>query len=111
MGCFHEEHLDMLRQADRQKVDGLQQLWRDHLLMGVHRKKDGFDEASFVLLYPAVNITCEEALPTYRHCLSDTHTFEAWTLEAFVDCLLQRTDDKWARLFYDRYLDLSRLPL
>jgi len=111
MGCFHEEHLDTLRQATRRQADGLQQVWRDHLLTGAHRKVDGFDDAYFVLLYPAVNITCEEALPTYRQCLSDTRTFEAWTLEAFVSCLQQRTDDDWVRLFYDRYLDLSRLPL
>ena len=111
MGCFHEEHLDTLRQAGQPKADGLQQLWRDHLLMGVWRKAGGFDEACFVLLYPAVNTTCEQATADYRHCLSDTRTFEAWTLEAFVACLRQRTEAKWVRLFYDRYLDLSRLPL
>ena len=111
MGCFHEERLDRLRQAGRQQVDGLQQLWRDHLLTGSHRKEDGFADACFVLLYPAVNTTCEAALPTYRHCLSDARTFEAWTLEAFVSCLRQHTDDDWVQLFYDRYLDLSRLPL
>ena len=110
MGCFHEEHLEKLRQS-RQKADGLQQMWRDHLLMGAHREVDGFDDACSVLLYPAVNTTCEAAVADYRHCLSDAGTFEAWTLEAFVACLRQHTDAAWGRLFYDRYLDLSRLPL
>ena len=106
MGCFHEEHLDTLRQASP-----LEQLWRDHLLVGAHHKVDGFDDACFVFLYPAVNTDCASAVMAYRHCLSDTRTFEAWTLEAFVACLRQRTKAKWAKSFYDRYLDLSRLPL
>ena len=110
MGCFHKEHLDTLRQARRQKVNGLQQMWRDHLLMGAHRKEDGFADACSVLLYPAVNTACEAAVADYRHCLSDACTFEAWTLEAFVACLRQHTDAEWVRLFCDRYLDLSRLP-
>ena len=106
MGCFHKEHLDTLRQAGP-----LQQMWRDHLLMGAHRKEDGFADACSVFLYPEVNTACEEAVADYRHCLSDARTFEAWTLEAFVACLRQHTDAAWGRLFYDRYLDLSRLPL
>ena len=106
MGCFHEEHLAMLR-----KANPLEQLWRNHLLMGAHRRADDFDEAAFVFLYPEVNTVCSEAAVAYRHCLSDTRTFEAWTLETFVSCLRQRTKAKWVRLFYDRYLDLSRLPL
>ena len=96
----------MLREANP-----LEQMWRDHLLVGAHHKEDGFDDACFVLLYPTVNISCEAAVAAYRHCLSEACTFEAWTLEAFVACLRQRTDAEWGRLFYDRYLDLSRLPL
>ena len=111
MGCFHEEHLDTLRQASRRKADGLQQLWRDHLLMGTWCKADGFDDACFVLLYPAVNTTCEKAVAAYRHCLRDARTFEAWTLETFVSSLRKYADKKWVQQFYDRYLDFSRLPL
>ncbi len=111
MGCFHEERLDTLRQADQPKVDGLQQLWRDHLLMGVWCKAGGFDDACFVLLYPAVNTTCEQAVADYRNCLSDARTFEAWTLETFVSSLRKYTDAEWVRRFDSRYLDLNRLPL
>lgn len=111
MGCFHEEHLDTLRQATRRRVDGLQQMWRDHLLMGAHRKVDGFDDACSVLLYPAVNTTCEAAVAAYQQCLSDVRTFEAWTLETFVSSLRKYTDDEWVRRFNDRYLALSRLPV
>ena len=111
MGCFHEEHLDRLRQVGCRRVDGLQQMWRDHLLMGAHRQEDGFADACSVFLYPAVNTTCETAVAAYRQCLSDDRTFEAWTIESFVSCLRQRTDAEWVQLFYDRYLDLSRLPL
>ena len=111
MGCFHEEHLNTLRQASRQKPDGLQQMWRDHLLMGAHLKESGFVDACFVLLYPAVNTTCEATVVAYQQCLSDGRTFEAWTLETFVSSLRKYTDAEWVRLFYDRYLDFSRLPL
>ena len=110
MGCFHEERLDTLRQADQPKADGLQQIWRDHLLMGAWCKAGGFDDACSILLYPAVNTTCEQAVADYRHCLSDTHTFEAWTLETFVSSLRKYTDAEWVRRFDDRYLALSRLP-
>ena len=111
MGCFHEEHLDTLRQVGRRRVNALQQLWRDHLLMGAYRRVNNLDDACSVLLYPEVNTTCAAVAAAYRQCLSDPHTFEAWTLEAFVSCLRRHTDAEWVRLFYDRYLDLGRLPL
>ena len=111
MGCFHEERLATLRQVGWRRVSALQQLWRDHLLMGVHRKVNKFDDACSVFLYPEVNTTCAAVAADYRQCLRDPHTFEAWTLEAFVACLRQHTDADWVQLFYDRYLDLNRLPL
>ena len=81
-GCFHKERLATLRQAGP-----LQQMWRDHLLVGAHHKVDGFDDACFVFLYPEVNTACAAAVAAYRHCLSDARTFEAWTLETFVSGL------------------------
>ena len=105
-GCFHKEHLDTLRQAGP-----LQQMWRDHLLVGAHHKVDGFDDACFVFLYPEVNTACASAVASYRQCLSDARMFEAWTLKTFVSSLRKYTDAEWGRLFYDRYLDFSRLPL
>ena len=106
MGCFHTEHLATLRQAGP-----LQQMWRDHLLVGAHRQVDGFADACFVVLYPEVNTPCAQAVAAYRQCLSDARTFEAWTLETFVSRLRKHTDADWVQLFYDHYLDLSRLPL
>ena len=106
MDCFHKKGLQELRQAGR-----LQQMWRDHLLVGAHRKEDKFDEACFVFLYPEVNTACSSAVEEYGKCLSDIDTFDAWTLDDFVACLKRHTDAEWVRLFHDRYLDLSRLPL
>jgi len=111
MDCFREEHLDTLRQCGQRRVSALQQMWRDHLLMGAHRKVDGFEEACSVLLYPEVNTTCEAAVAAYLQCLSDVRTFEAWTLETFVFSLRKYNDAEWVRRFDDRYLDLSRLPV
>ena len=49
MECFHEAKLGELRGSR------LQQIWRDHLLMGVHKDVDGFEDAFFVLLHPEAN--------------------------------------------------------
>lgn len=106
MGCFQESSLSRLQQAGP-----LQQMWRDHLLTGAHRKVDGFDDACFVMIYPELNIACSSAVDAYRGCLTNSDTFEAWTLESFVACLNRHTDAEWVRLFHDRYLDMSRLPL
>ena len=49
MGCFKESNREDL------KVQPLQQVWRDHLLAGIHRIADGFEEGFFVFLYPEKN--------------------------------------------------------
>ena len=106
MGCFRKEQLRTLREPGP-----LQQIWRDHLLVGSHRRVDGFNEACFVLVYPEVNAACASALELYKNCLVECDTFDAWTLEEFVDCLGRHTDAEWVREFQDRYLNLERLPL
>ena len=106
MGCFREGALATLR-----RPGPLQQMWRDHLLVGSHREVDGFDESCFVFLYPEVNTACSSAVKSYTSCLSDLDTFAAWTLDDFVACLARHTDAEWVRLFRERYLDLSRLPV
>ena len=106
MGCFREASLPTLRQAGP-----LQQMWRDHLLSGSHRKSDGFADACFVMVYPELNTACSRAIDAYKGCLRSSDTFDAWTLENFVTCLAQHTEAEWVGLFRDRYLDLSRLPL
>ena len=106
MGCFREERLCTLR-----KPGPLQQMWRDHLLVGAHRMVDRFDEADFVFVYPEINTACSRAVELYRSCLVDCDTFEAWTLDRFVDCLARHSDAEWIALFHDRYLNMDRLPL
>ena len=103
MGCFHEAELDRLRGSR------LQQIWRDHLLMGVHKDVDGFEDAFFVLLHPAANSWFSEAVQEYRQCLSDDGSFRGWTLEDLVERLTAHSSAEWIRDFHRRYLDFSRL--
>ena len=104
MDCFDDAGLAVLRQPG-----SLQQMWRDHLLVGAHRNVNCFDEGTFVFLYPAVNDACSAAVADYGKCLRDRATFAAWTLDGFVACLRRHTDDDWLEAFYDRYLNLDRL--
>ena len=105
MQCFRADALARLQQAGP-----LQQMWRDHLLVGAHAHVDRFDDAAFVFLYPEVNTACAAAAAAYQAVLTDRGTFLAWTLDAFVACLMSLTDAQWVRQFHARYLDLGRLP-
>ena len=103
MGCFREVELDRLRGSR------LQQIWRDHLLMGVHKEVDGFEDAFFVLLHPEANSWFSEAVQEYRQCLSDDGSFRSWTLEDLVERLMVHSSAEWIRDLHRRYLDFSRL--
>ncbi len=105
MGCFREAELDKLRGSR------LQQIWRDHLLMGVYKDKDAdkFEDAFFAILHPKVNTYCSEAVQEYRQCLNDTDSFQSWTLEDLVERLMAHSSAEWIREFHRRYLDFSRL--
>ena len=105
MACFNSDALGQLRQPGP-----LQQMWRDHLLVGAHWMNDGFDAGTFVFLYPEVNTVCASAASEYQNCLRDQTSFIAWTIDAFVACLMFNSDARWIRQFYARYLDLGRLP-
>lgn len=105
MGCFRTDALPRLHEAGP-----LQQMWRDHLLAGAHGDVDGFADGIFVFLYPELNTACAAAVAAYETCLTDTRTFQAWTLDAFVARLMARTGANWVRQFHARYLDLDRLP-
>ena len=105
MGCFRADALPRLQQPGP-----LQQMWRDHLLAGAHADVDGFDDAAFVFLYPEVNTACVAAVEAYQACLTNRRTFQAWTLDALVACLMRLTDAQWVPQFRARYLDLNRLP-
>lgn len=103
MGCFREARLDNIRGSR------LQQIWRDHLLMGAHKDRDGFKDAIFVFLYPEANSPWRKAVEEYRQCLSDTSSFLSWTLEDLVKCLTNHSSAEWIRHFRRRYLDFSQV--
>ena len=103
MGCFREAELGKLRGSR------LQQIWRDHLLMGVHKDVHEFEDAFFVILGPEDNSYLSEAVREYLECLSDDSTFRNWTLEGLVERLMAHSSAEWIRDFHCRYLDFSRL--
>ena len=104
MGCFRDAELDRLRESQQ-----LQQIWRDHLLMGAHKEVDGFEDAFFVILGPKDNSYLSEAVQEYRQCLSDDGSFQSWTLEDLVERLMAHSSAGWILDFHHRYLDFSRL--
>lgn len=103
MGCFALGAAGALRSAP------LQQLWRDHLLAGITRVVDGYDEAAFVVLYPKDNTHVRDAISAYRTCLADTTTFAAWTLEDIARRLLDLSAADWIGRFIDRYLTFEKI--
>ena len=103
MGCFKEERLIEL------KLQPLQQIWRDHLLAGVHLQEDNFDDGFFVFLYPQGNPHCSSAISKYRDCLSDCESILGWTLEDVSAVIRDRTHDDWIDMFHDRYLNFEKL--
>ena len=103
MGYFREAELGKLRGSR------LQQIWRDHLLMGVHKDVHEFEDAFFVILGPEDNSYLSEAVQEYLECLSDDNSFRNWTLEGLVERLMAHSSAEWIRDFHRRYLDFSRL--
>jgi len=105
MGCFESQSLSKLHRAP------LQQLWRDHLLAGsmVNDGALGYAEGSFVVIYPVGNTFCRSAIQEYRKCLTNSSTFDAWTLEEVVSTLSLATSDTWVEVLRERYLDFTRL--
>ena len=105
MNCFLDSQLPKLMKRP------LQQIWRDHLLMGAHQIVDNFDDAFFVFLYPEQNKACSNVVEQYKTCLSHNSSFQSWTLEELVSCLQKHSSQPWIQDFYDRYLDFSKLPI
>lgn len=110
-GRYNEiaETMRCFRDLDRLRGTWLQQIWRDHLLMGAHKHEDGFEDALFVFLYPKANTRCEEAAREYTEYLTDDSSFCRWTLEDLAGALMAHSSAEWIRTFYRRYLDFSRL--
>lgn len=104
MGCFLPTKLPTLRKRP------LQQIWRDHLLVGAHQWVDGYDDAFFAFLYPKCNKACAAAVTQYTSCLTHKRSFCEWTLEDLVSILERHSEAAWIRQFRARYLDFSRLP-
>ena len=104
MGCFRATSLSKLQRRP------LQQIWRDHLLVGAHQWVDGYDDAFFAFLYPHRNKACVQAISEYRACLNNNHSFCEWTLESLITVLERHSKDPWIRQFRARYIDFSRLP-
>ena len=106
MGCFKQSGLEILR-----KKSHLDQLWRNHLLAGIQGNSDGIQDFCSVTIYPKVNCAYESAVNSYGECLTNFDTFNSWTLDDFLDCTKAHTTAPWVDAFFDRYLNLDRLPL
>jgi hypothetical protein len=104
MGCFKQSALEQLKQQP------LQQIWRDHLLAGIHRIANNFKEGFFVFLYPEQNVHCSKAIKSYADCLITEQTFASWTLESVANAIKRHTDDEWVDLLIDRYLNFEKIP-
>lgn len=103
MGQFRPDAMAKLR------AKPLQQIWRDHLLVGslVADPGAGFDEGRFVFLSPAENERCQAAVIAYRACLSSAATFDAWLLDDVVRVLQDASAGPWADELAARYLGLD----
>lgn len=98
-----------LKQLRRLERGPLQQLWRDHLLAASLIESGDFARGLFVVLYPSINVACHGVVNDYEHCLRDSGTFSAWTLEEAVEALRESGARDLADALFDRYLDLSKL--
>jgi hypothetical protein len=103
MACFVPDAAEVMTKAP------LQQIRRDHLLLGITKIVDGYDDALFVMLYPRENPHCSSAVEAYRRCLSDKSSFASWTLEDVVACLRQHSRAEWISLVADRYLGFAKV--
>lgn len=103
MQCFRPEKRAKLKQRP------LEQIWRDHLLLGSMIRQRDIENGVSVVLYPKDNKVCGDAIQSYIECLSDRSTFDVWTLENFVETLKSRSDAPWIVAFEDRYLNFDKV--
>jgi hypothetical protein len=59
--------------------------------------------------YPADNKHVQDAVASYRTCLTDFASFAEWTLENFIGCLRKHTAQDWVNRFIDRYLSFDKI--
>jgi hypothetical protein len=55
------------------------------LVIDILQADTGYTHGAFVFLYPEGNTECARAVEAYERCLNGTSTFQAWTLESFVE--------------------------
>lgn len=103
MDIFRNEALPRLRGTS------LQQVWRDHLLAGSLCQVGGFADALSVVIHPADNSKCVEALRNYRACLTRTESFATWTLEDVVAAIRRHGAEELAAALTDRYLAFGKI--
>ena len=105
------DQMDCFKESDRKdlKTQPLQQIWRDHLLAGIHRMADGFEEGFFVFLYPEKSTHCSSAVADYKECLTNTDTFASWTIESVASAIKLSTNGSWIDRFIDRYLAFEKV--
>jgi hypothetical protein len=105
MACFHPDAFVRLKQKP------LQQIWRDHLLMGslLQDVAEAYADGFFVFLYPEGNERCAAAVEAYRGCLRSTGSFVAWTLEGVVAALEEERGGAWVEAVRGRYLGAGRI--
>jgi hypothetical protein len=103
MACFAPEAIDALMS------EPLQQIWRDHLLAGITREVDNYDDAMFVMLYPTENEHVRNAVTAYRRCLTDTSSFSDWTLEDVTCRIRAHSAPVWNDRFIDRHLSFEKI--
>lgn len=105
MKCFHTEKPEF---KDVKEKPSLNQMWRNHLLVGSYKTECKFDDGVFVFLYPKINEACEEAVEEYRNLLENDDSFMPWTIDCFVETLRKETKNAdWVELIHSRYLDYS----
>jgi hypothetical protein len=103
MDCFGPDPDDLRKRSP------LQQIWRDHLLCGIVRATDGYDDALFVILYPAANDHCSRAIQSYNALLTNTDSFASWTLEEVLGRLMATDSRGWAQQVFERYCDFAKI--
>ena len=103
MGIYKFESLDVLMNTN------LQQLWRDHLLVGsMFKTNNDYNRGDFIILYPEGNTECGELIDKYVNTLKgDDNYFIPLTIEIFYKVLFNNLNTEWVNEFNKRYLNYN----
>lgn len=105
MGIYKSESLDTLKNTN------LQQLWRDHLLVGsMFKTNNDYNRGDFIILYPEGNTECGELIDKYvKTFKGNDNYFIPLTIEIFYKVLSNNLKDNWVNEFYERYLAFDKI--